>query len=206
MAQESHCNWWQNMGPPLLTGEQTSEYRMEIPNIFCKNEVQASINILTVFWDSQGPVFEHCQEVGMTINRARYSEMLAQKAIRSKWKVSCQNMFCCCMTVPVPMLLPSVETLQQLYFAALNLLRQIFLNCELKEAVYTWLVTWSKKHFFFWWFTEACATVAQVYWKARGVCWSIMHLWVMCFCFFFNKYVANFFCFTLICMAYKIRQ
>ena len=43
--------------------------------------------MLTVFWDSQGPVLEHYQERGATINSARYSEMFTDRlkpAIRSK--------------------------------------------------------------------------------------------------------------------------
>ena len=43
--------------------------------------------MLTVFWDSQGPVLEHYQERGTTINSARNSEMLTDRlkpAIRSK--------------------------------------------------------------------------------------------------------------------------
>ena len=43
--------------------------------------------MLTVFWDSQGPVLEHYQERGTTINSARYSEMLTDRlkpAIRSR--------------------------------------------------------------------------------------------------------------------------
>jgi hypothetical protein len=75
----SHCHWWWHVNPPLLTREQTSEYRMEIPNIFCQKEVQASIDILTVFWDSQGPVLEHCLDKDMTINSAIYSEVLHEK-------------------------------------------------------------------------------------------------------------------------------
>ena len=40
-----------------------------------------------MFWDSQGPVLEHYEERGTTINSARYSEMLTNRlkpAIRSK--------------------------------------------------------------------------------------------------------------------------
>ena len=43
--------------------------------------------MLTVFWDSQGPVVEHYQERGTTINSAWYSEMLTDRlkpAIRSR--------------------------------------------------------------------------------------------------------------------------
>ena len=43
--------------------------------------------MLTMFWDSQGPVLEHYQERGTTMNSARYSEMLTDRlkpAILSK--------------------------------------------------------------------------------------------------------------------------
>ena len=43
--------------------------------------------MLTVVWDSQGPVLEHYQERGTTINSVRYSEMLIDRlkpANRSK--------------------------------------------------------------------------------------------------------------------------
>ena len=43
--------------------------------------------MLTVFWDSQGPLLKHYQERGTTINSAWYSEMLTDRlnpAIRSK--------------------------------------------------------------------------------------------------------------------------
>ena len=46
--------------------------------------------MLTVFWYSQGPVLEHYQERGTTINSARYSGMLTERlkpAIRSKRRV-----------------------------------------------------------------------------------------------------------------------
>ena len=35
--------------------------------------------MLTVFWDSQGPVLEYYQERSTTINSARYSEMLTDR-------------------------------------------------------------------------------------------------------------------------------
>ena len=43
--------------------------------------------MLTEFWDSQGPVLEHYEGRGTTINSKRYSEMLTDRlkpAIRSK--------------------------------------------------------------------------------------------------------------------------
>jgi hypothetical protein len=32
-----------------------------------------------IFWDSQGPVLEHYQEMGKTINSASYSEILTDR-------------------------------------------------------------------------------------------------------------------------------
>ena len=52
-----------------------------------KTQPSAGKLMLTVFWNSQGPVLEHYQERGTTINSARYSEMLTDKlksAFRSK--------------------------------------------------------------------------------------------------------------------------
>ena len=52
-----------------------------------KTQPSAGKLMLTVFWDSQGPVMEHYQERGKTINSARYSEMLTDRlkpVIRSK--------------------------------------------------------------------------------------------------------------------------
>jgi hypothetical protein len=41
-----------------------------------KSQPTARKLMLTVFWDSQGPILEHYQEKGSTINSAHYSEML----------------------------------------------------------------------------------------------------------------------------------
>ena len=52
-----------------------------------KTQPSAGKLTLTVFWDSQGPVLEHYQERGTTINNARYSEMLTGRlkpAVRRK--------------------------------------------------------------------------------------------------------------------------
>ena len=43
--------------------------------------------MLTVFWDSRGPILEHYLETGSTVNSERYSDMLINKlkpAIRNK--------------------------------------------------------------------------------------------------------------------------
>ena len=64
---------------------------METSTVACrkkfKTQPSAGKLTLTVFWYSQGPVLEHYQERGKTINSARYSEMLTDRlklAIRSK--------------------------------------------------------------------------------------------------------------------------
>jgi len=52
-----------------------------------KSQPSAGKLMLAVFWDSQGPILEHYQERGSTINNAHYSEMLIDKMkpeIRSK--------------------------------------------------------------------------------------------------------------------------
>jgi histone-lysine N-methyltransferase SETMAR len=43
-----------------------------------KSQPSAGKLMLTAFWDSQGPVLEHHQEKGPTINSARCSEMLTE--------------------------------------------------------------------------------------------------------------------------------
>jgi len=44
-----------------------------------KSQPSAGTLMLTVFWDPQGPMLEHCQETGSTINSARCSEMLIDR-------------------------------------------------------------------------------------------------------------------------------
>jgi hypothetical protein len=44
-----------------------------------KTQRSAGKVMLTVFWNSQGPILEHYQERGTTVNSARYSEMLRDK-------------------------------------------------------------------------------------------------------------------------------
>ena len=39
----------------------------------------------------------------------------------------------------------------------------------------------SQKHFFFWRHKERCATMEDVSWKARRLCWKMMLLWVLYF-------------------------
>ena len=66
--------------------------------------------MLTVFWDSQGPVLEHYQETGTTIYRARYSEMLNDmlKPAKANAEDYCRKVLCCCTTMHVHIVLPTL--------------------------------------------------------------------------------------------------
>jgi hypothetical protein len=44
-----------------------------------KTQLSAGKVMLTVFWDSQGPILEPYQERGTTVNSAHYSEILRDK-------------------------------------------------------------------------------------------------------------------------------
>ena len=50
-----------------------------------KTQPSAGKLMLTVFWDSQGPVLEHYQERDTTINSAWYSEMLTDRPKPAIW-------------------------------------------------------------------------------------------------------------------------
>ena len=50
-----------------------------------KIQPSAGKEMLTVFWDSQGPVLEHYQERGTTINSAWHSEMLTERLKPAIW-------------------------------------------------------------------------------------------------------------------------
>jgi histone-lysine N-methyltransferase SETMAR len=53
---------------------------MERSDIVSQKEVQNSTiggkSDFDTFWEAQGPILEHCQERGTTVNSVRYSEML----------------------------------------------------------------------------------------------------------------------------------
>ena len=86
LRQNHH--WWRNMGTLLRGGEWTAEHGMDTSTIVLQEKVKnPTIRRNDVFWDSQGPVLEHYQEKGITMNSARYSEMHTDRlkpAIRSK--------------------------------------------------------------------------------------------------------------------------
>ena len=50
-----------------------------------KTQASAGKLMLTVFWDSQGPVLEHYQGRGTTMNSAWYSEMLTDRLKPAIW-------------------------------------------------------------------------------------------------------------------------
>ena len=153
-----------------------------------KSQPSAGKLMLTVFWDSQGPILEHYQERGSTINSVRY-EMLIDRlkpAIRSKrgGQLSKGNVLLHDNACPHTAA-HTVETLQKLKFEVLahppyspdlapsdyHLFgplkealrgRRFTSNQELKEAVQAWLAA-QPKTFFSCGHKEACATMEEVH-------------------------------------------
>ena len=79
------------MHSPLRARKQTAEYAMEASIISCSKEINTQPSarklMLTVFWDSQGPILETYQERGTIVTSATYCDMLQRElkpAIRSK--------------------------------------------------------------------------------------------------------------------------
>ena len=152
---------------------------------------------LNVFWDWQGPVLEHYQERGTTINSAWYSEMLTDRlkpAIRSK----CQVL----QLKGVELLhddarLHTAETLQKLKFEVMAHPPIVLILPHLTTVPLVWSTQWgikgpfiylrarseersagmvrcSAKNLLFGGHQEACATMDQVRWKSKGLCWKMM--------------------------------
>jgi len=66
--------------------------------------------MLTVFWDPQWLLLEHCRERGSTVNSSVYSEMLCDKlkpALQSD-EDCCQMALWCYLTMPILTLLPTL--------------------------------------------------------------------------------------------------
>ena len=90
--------------------------RMETSTIALQEKVQnPAIRRKTDAYNVLGltrPVLEHYQEMGITINSARYSEMLTEKlkpAIRSKRRELLSKCVLCCSTImPVHVLQPTL--------------------------------------------------------------------------------------------------
>ena len=67
-----------------------------------KNQASTGEVMLTLFWDSKGPILEDYLQKGCTIKSAWYSALLAKKlkpAICTNAKAYCQRKFYCCMTM-----------------------------------------------------------------------------------------------------------
>jgi histone-lysine N-methyltransferase SETMAR len=74
-----------------------------------KTQPSARKVMLTVFWDSQGPILEHYQEKGTTVTNVRYCDMLRDElkpVIHKNGQEYCYREFFCCMTTPAFILLP----------------------------------------------------------------------------------------------------
>ena len=75
-----------------------------------KTQPSAGKLMLTIFWDSHGPILKTYQESGTTVTSATYCDMLQRElkpAVRSKEEGNCQRKFCCCTTMPAPTLQPT---------------------------------------------------------------------------------------------------
>jgi len=88
-----------------------------------KGQPSAGKLMRTVFWDSQGPVLEHYQDKGTTINSAYYSEILTDRLKPEIWskhrgQLSKGNVFSHDSTHPHTAA-HTVETLQKLKFEVL---------------------------------------------------------------------------------------
>ena len=130
-----------------------------------RSQPSAGKLMLTVFWDSQGPILEHYQERGSTINSARYGEMLIDRLkpeIRSKWRGQMSKSIVLLHDNPrLYIAAQTVETLQKPMFVVLAYLpyspqiapsdyhlfgplkealrgRRFTSDQELKEAVHSW--------------------------------------------------------------------
>ena len=148
------------------------------PNSPCKKKFKTQPSagklMLTVFWDSQGPLLEHYHERGTTINSVRYSEMLTAKlkpAIRSKRRgLLSKGVVLLHDNARPHTAAHTAETLQKLNFEVLDHppyspdlapsdfhlfgpLKEAIRGCRftsdeaLKEAVHSWLASQPKTFF-----------------------------------------------------------
>ena len=64
---------------PECKGQSMEWKHPHSPQEKFKSQPSAGKLMLTVFWDSQGPILEHYHEIGSTINSAHYSEVLIDR-------------------------------------------------------------------------------------------------------------------------------
>ena len=164
-----------------------------------KTQPSAGKLMLTVFWDSQGPVLEHYQERS-SINGARYSEMLTDRlkpAIRSKRQgLLSKGVLLLHNNARPHTAAHTAETLWKLKF-------EIMAHPPYSpDLSLSWLLlVWSTQrgikgpsihlgprsegssvsvarcsagNLLFWWLYEACAMMDQVCWKERGLFWKMI--------------------------------
>ena len=171
-------------------------------NIHSRPSGKSSKAMLTIFWDSQGPIVEHYQDKGSKINSTCYSKMLIDRLkseIRSKRRRQLlkgivllhdnARPHTTAHTVETlhklkfevyshPLYSPSLTPSDYHLFAPLKEAlrgRWFTSDQELKEAVHACLAA-QPKTFFFWGHKAACAMMEEVHWKARGLCWKMMLL------------------------------
>ena len=78
------------MDPPLRAREQTPEYGVETSDITSQKKYKSQPSggkvMFILFWDSQGPILEHYQEGGTTVNSVHYCEMLRDQLKQAEKK------------------------------------------------------------------------------------------------------------------------
>jgi hypothetical protein len=124
------------------------EWKHFIPPLKKKFGYQPRVErvIITVFRDIQEPILEHYQERGVTISSAHYSEMLytsQSERITVNTKDSCQKVLCCCVSVAVPILLPTLLKLSSSYA-----LRSYNIHHTAQTLLVRFLSVWTPQRYF----------------------------------------------------------
>jgi len=78
--------WFHHYEPETKWQSMQWKHTSSPPSKKFKSQPSAGKLLLTVFWDSQGPILEHCMEKGVTVTSVNYCNMLNELrlAIRSK--------------------------------------------------------------------------------------------------------------------------
>jgi hypothetical protein len=164
----------------------------------------------------------HYQEWGVVINSAWYYSEIVHDKLKTQWfrvnaKDSCYKMSWCSTTLPVPYCCPAAHTVQILQQLSFEVLEHPAHNPDFGPLdLFVWTpqkcfkrpFCWQKwggggsahvachaaKKIFLSRHTKACVMLDQLRWKAGGLCWKIMHLWlVYCFIVDFSNNTADIF-------------
>jgi hypothetical protein len=126
--------------------------------------------MLTIFWDSQGPILETYLEGGTNVTIAAYCDMLRrwlEPTVCCKRRGRLLRSSCCCTTASVPILRPThwkhsgswngkswniqltVQIWCHLIFTVLDCLKKLLggrrFQCDdVKNAMHQWLRAWPK--------------------------------------------------------------